>query len=69
MARRKPIKQVECMCTTKNDNDVHLNCVCDEYSYGNTRKVRGKAYRQVKVLRSFKVNRLLVDYSATGSGT
>jgi len=72
MARRKAIKQVECFCTTKKNN-VHLNCVCDEYSYGDTRKHRGKPYRQIKVLKSrwsgLKVNRLMVDYEATGSGT
>jgi hypothetical protein len=68
MARRKAIKQTECMCT-RNVNNIYINCECDEYSYGNTRKHRGKAHRQIKVLKSFKINRLVVDSEATGSGT
>jgi hypothetical protein len=56
------------MCT-RNVNNIYINCECDEYSYGNTRKHRGKAHRQIKVLKSFKINRLVVDSEATGSGT
>ena len=69
MARRKPEKSTQCVCSKSKsgvgvDKGVksYYNCECQEETVGNTSKVRGKAYRQItKIGKSLYFKKLVVD--------
>ena len=69
MARRKPVKSTQCVCSKSKsgvgvDKGVksYYNCQCQEETVGHTSKVRGKSYRQItKVGKSYYFKKLVVD--------